>query len=61
MKEKIVKWVNDVIKEMKKVSWPSQDELKESTKIVIVLGIIFAIFTYVVDMGISSLFKQIFK
>lgn len=61
MKEKIVKWVDDVIKEMKKVSWPSQDELKESTKIVIVLGIIFAIFTYVVDMGISSLFKQIFK
>jgi len=61
MKEKIVKWVSDVIKEMKKVSWPSQDELKESTKIVIVLGIIFAIFTYVVDMGISSLFKQIFK
>jgi len=61
MKEKIVKWVNDVIKEMKKVSWPSQDELKESTKIVIVLGIIFAIFTYVVDMGISLLFKQIFK
>jgi preprotein translocase subunit SecE len=61
MKEKIVKWANDVIKEMKKVSWPSQDELKEATKIVIVLGIIFAVFTYVADMGISSLFKQIFK
>lgn len=61
MKEKILKFANDVVKEMKKVTWPSQDELKESTVVVVVVCVIFAVFTYVVDMGISQLFKQVFK
>lgn len=60
MKEKIINFVNDVVKEMKKVTWPTQEELKESTTIVIVVCIIIAIFTYVVDMSITQLFKGIF-
>ncbi len=49
MKEKIINFVNDVIKEMKKVTWPTQNELKESTMIVIVLVIVLSVFTFVVD------------
>lgn len=60
MKEKIVNFYNDVIKEMKKVTWPTKDELKESTQIVIVVCLVFAAVTYIVDMGISTLFKGIF-
>jgi preprotein translocase subunit SecE len=60
MKEKIVNFVNDVVKEMKKVTWPTQTELKESTVIVIVLCIIMAIITYIIDMGVSQVFKGIF-
>jgi preprotein translocase subunit SecE len=33
MKEKIVNFFNDVVKEMKKVTWPTKDELKESTQL----------------------------
>ncbi|MBI1938856.1 MAG: preprotein translocase subunit SecE [Ignavibacteriales bacterium] len=60
MKEKIINFVNDVVKEMKKVTWPSRDELKESTTIVIAVCLILAAFTYVIDMAISQLFKGIF-
>jgi len=60
MKEKIINFVNDVVKEMKKVTWPTRDELKESTTIVIAVCIILAAFTYVIDMAISQLFKGIF-
>ncbi len=60
MKEKIINFVNDVIKEMKKVTWPSKDELKESTTIVIVVCLILALFTYIIDMSISQIFKGIF-
>ncbi|MEG8946787.1 preprotein translocase subunit SecE [Rosettibacter firmus] len=60
MKEKIINFVNDVVKEMKKVTWPSKDELKESTAIVIVVCLILALFTYVIDMSISQIFKGIF-
>ncbi len=60
MKDKIVNFYHDVIKEMKKVTWPTKDELKESTQIVIVVCLVFALVTYIVDMGISTLFKGIF-
>jgi len=60
MKEKIVNFVNDVVKEMKKVTWPTKEELKESTMIVIVVCLILSAFTYVVDMAVTIIFKGIF-
>ena len=60
MKEKIVNFFNDVVKEMKKVTWPTRYELKESTQIVIVVCLIIAAFTYLIDMAITQIFKGIF-
>ena len=60
MKEKIVKFFEDVVKEMKKVTWPTKPELVESTKIVIVACIILAGFTYGIDMLISLVISGIF-
>ncbi len=60
MKEKIIAFFQDVVKEMKKVTWPTKAELIESTKIVIVVCIVLAAFTYVIDMLISTVLKGIF-
>lgn len=60
MKEKIINFFNDVVKEMKKVTWPTKEELKESTTIVIIVCLILAAFTYIVDMGVTVIFKGIF-
>jgi preprotein translocase subunit SecE len=60
MKEKIINFFNDVVKEMKKVTWPTKDELKESTVVVIIVCLILAAFTYAIDMAISQLIKGIF-
>ena len=60
MKDKIVNFFNDVVKEMKKVTWPTKAELKESTNIVIVTCLIIAAFTYFIDMVIAQIFKGIF-
>ena len=60
MKDKIIAFFQDVVKEMKKVTWPTKDELIESTKIVIVVCIILSLFTYVIDMIINQAFKGIF-
>jgi preprotein translocase subunit SecE len=60
MKEKIVNFFNDVVKEMKKVTWPTTDELKESTVVVIVVCLVIAAFTYIIDMAINTIFKGIF-
>ena len=60
MKDKVVKFFEDVLKEMKKVTWPTTDELKESTVVVIVVCLVIAAFTYIIDMAINQIFKGIF-
>lgn len=60
MKDKIVGFFEDVVKEMKKVTWPTKEELKESTTVVIVVCLIISAFTYIIDMAINQIFKGIF-
>jgi preprotein translocase subunit SecE len=60
MKDKIIAFFQDVVKEMKKVTWPTKEELLESTKVVIIVCIVLSLFTYVIDMIINQAFKGIF-
>ena len=57
MREKILGFFTDIFKEMKKVSWPKKEELRDYTKVVVVTMFVFAIFVYIVDKGISELLK----
>jgi len=60
MKEKIINYFNDVVREMKKVTWPTKEELKGSTQLVIVTCLILAVFVYIIDQIFNNLFKGIF-
>jgi preprotein translocase subunit SecE len=59
MKEKILNFFRDVVKEMEKVTWPSREELTESTKIVIIVTLVIAVFAWVVDTALSEVLKRI--
>ncbi|GJQ21147.1 MAG: protein translocase subunit SecE [Bacteroidia bacterium] len=59
MKEKILNFFRDIVKEMEKVTWPTKEELYESTKIVIVVTILISLFTWVVDTALSEVLKAI--
>jgi len=59
MKEKLLGFFTDVRKEMEKVTWPTRDELMESTKIVIAVSLIISVFTYVVDFIVSKAMQSI--
>jgi len=59
MKEKIIGFFTDVVKEMKKVTWPKRDELRESTVVVLVVCLLIAAFVWAVDSVVSTLFRQI--
>jgi len=59
MKEKIIAFFADVVKEMKKVTWPRREELQESTLIVMVVCGVIALFVYGVDMIVSNLMKAV--
>jgi len=60
MKQKIIDFFNDVAKEMKKVTWPSKEELKESTTVVIVASLVIAVVSWGLDVAISFAFKSVF-
>jgi preprotein translocase subunit SecE len=60
MKEKIINFTSDVVKEMKKVTWPTKDQLRESTVIVIITCLILAGFVYLIDMLLSNIIKGLF-
>ncbi len=57
---KIINFFVDIVKEMKKVTWPKKEELKESTIVVLISSLIFAVFVYLVDKIISEGLKAIF-
>lgn len=59
MKEKIIAFFTDVVKEMKKVTWPKKDDLRDSTIIVLVVCLIISAFVFVVDTGVSEVLKRI--
>jgi preprotein translocase subunit SecE len=60
LKTKIITFFTDIIKEMKKVTWPKKEELRESTLVVLVTSLIFAVFVYVIDKILSEGLKVIF-
>jgi preprotein translocase subunit SecE len=59
MKNKIIKYFQDVIGEMKKVTWPKKQELKDFTMVTIITMIVFAAFVWLIDQGISIILKAI--
>ncbi|MBC5638536.1 MULTISPECIES: preprotein translocase subunit SecE [Ornithinibacillus] len=55
------KFLGNVSKEMKKVSWPKGKELTSYTIVVITTVIFMALFFGVVDLGISQVLNLFFE
>jgi preprotein translocase subunit SecE len=60
LKTKIINFFSDIVKEMKKVTWPKKEELKDSTMVVIITSLIFAVFVFIIDKILSEGLKIIF-
>ncbi len=60
MIEKIKTFFGDVAKEMKKVSWPTKEQLRESSVVVVVATLIFTVFTYLIDWLVAKAIGFIF-
>jgi preprotein translocase subunit SecE len=59
--ERIGNYYNEVVAEMKKVTWPSKEELRESTLVVLTVAGILALFTFVIDESLNLLIKQFLR
>ncbi len=56
---KLFKFFDEVKFEMNKVSWPTWDELKRSTYIVLNLSFILILFLFIVDLILSKIINYI--
>ena len=56
---RLLNFFNEVKLEMEKVSWPSWDELKSSTYIVLYLSLILIIFLFFVDLLLTRILSFI--
>ncbi len=52
---KIAQFIQEVQSEMGKVTWPTRDELKSSTTIVLALSVTLAVFIFVVDYILAGI------
>ena len=55
MIKKIRNFFEEVQFEMKKVSWPTWDELRGSTYVVLSLSVLVALFLFIVDLILNQL------
>lgn len=60
MVEGIRQFFIDVNKEMKKVSWPSREQLQESTVVVVVTCLVIATIVFIIDQGMTFVMQSIF-
>ena len=59
MLTRIKEFVEDVLVEFRKVTWPSRPELINSTTVVIVVTVVLAFFLGAVDIGLTKVVERI--
>ncbi|AGT30553.1 preprotein translocase subunit SecE [Geobacillus genomosp. 3] len=59
--QRVTNFFKEVVRELKKVSWPNRKELVNYTAVVLATVAFFTIFFAVVDLGISQLIRLVFE
>jgi preprotein translocase subunit SecE len=60
-KEKSLGFFSDVAREMKKVSWPTREQLQDATVITLALCFIMSLFVFGVDKIFETILRFIFR
>ncbi|RMH63430.1 MAG: preprotein translocase subunit SecE [Calditrichaeota bacterium] len=60
MFDKIQQFLENVQKEMAKVTWPSREELMNSSIIVVVVSVIFTLYIFFADFIISKVVEFLY-
>jgi len=58
--EKVKKFLKEVNAELRKVTWPTKDELIGSTIVVVIVSLVVAIFIGIVDRVLTAVIRSIF-
>jgi preprotein translocase subunit SecE len=53
-------FLNEVVSETKKVTWPTQREVVSTTTVVVIASFIFGIYLYLCDFALLFLTRKVF-
>ena len=56
---KFQRYLKEVVQELRKVTWPTWEELKGSTTVVIVFSLLSAAFVWAVDFVLTTVLEKI--
>ena len=59
--DRIKEFFSGVRFELKKVNWPTWDDLRSSTTVVLIFSIFITIFIAVVDFGVGTLVRKLIE
>ena len=59
--ERFLKFLKEVSAELRKVTWPTKEELIGSTIVTVVVSLIVSIFVFIVDRSLTFVIKTIFS
>jgi preprotein translocase subunit SecE len=54
------RFASDVRSELRRVSWPDRDQLRQSTAVVLIIVIVLALYVAAVDVVFQSLVRLVF-
>ena len=58
---KVTTFFGEVNAEVKKVTWPTFKEVRDTTIVVIIAVFIFGFFLYLVDLALGAILERLFK
>jgi preprotein translocase subunit SecE len=58
---RITEFFREVLLEFKRVTWPSRQELVNSTVVVIVVTVVLAFFLGMVDIGLTKVVERVLR
>ena len=59
--QRVREFVREVMLEFRRVTWPSRQELVNSTTVVIVVTVVLAMFLGMVDIGLTKIVERILR
>ena len=58
---RLVTFLGEVMAELKRTTWPKWIEVRGTTTVVIITLFIFALFLWVVDLGLAKVYRETMK
>ena len=59
--KKALQFIRESREELRKVTWPSRDEVTSFTVVVVITVIFMSVFLWIVDTGLMALIKTVMK